>query len=283
MRILIVGAAGRLGSRLYELLSRTDDVIGVDLPDFDMTDFAAVQRFISEQQPEIVITTAAWTDVDGCALDPQRAIAINGFGAQNLVVATAAIGAAILYVSTNEVFNGELNRPYYEYDSTGAVNPYGYSKLVGERAVMSLNPRHYVVRTSWLFAHGGRNFLQVILNAASQGKTLRVVTDEVANPTYNDDLAEAINALVRTGRYGIYHLVNEGACSRYAFARYILDCAGYHDAPITPISRYEWHRPSKPPVYSGLANLAGASLGIRLRPWQEAVEAFLLKEGLHAK
>jgi dTDP-4-dehydrorhamnose reductase len=280
MRILIVGAAGRLGNRLVEVLRDIHDITGVDLPDFDMSDFNAVRAYISDTRPELVIVTAAWTDVDGCAREPQRAIGINGFGPQNIAVATAEIGASILYVSTNEVFNGDASRPYYEYDSTHPANPYGYSKLVGERAVMSLNPRHYIVRTSWLFAHGGKNFIQIILNAAEQGKTLKVVTDEVANPTYNDDLADAIAMLIQTGRYGIYHLVNEGGCSRYSFARYALDSAGYTDTPIIPISRYEWHRPSTPPLYSSLANLAGAQIGVRLRPWQEAVKAFLRKEGL---
>jgi dTDP-4-dehydrorhamnose reductase len=109
---------------------------------------------------------------------------------------------------------------------------------------------------------------------------LRVVTDEVANPTYNHDLAEAIAALIETRRYGIYHLVNEGACSRYTFARYFLDRAGYGDVPIERISSHEWSRPSKPPRYSNLCNLAGRHVGITLRPWQQAVDAFLLREGL---
>jgi dTDP-4-dehydrorhamnose reductase len=280
MRILVVGAAGRLGKQLVRILDPVHDVTGADLPALDMTDFARTRDVIREHRPELVLTTAAWTDVDGCARDPQRAIAINGFGAQNIAVATAEIGAAMLYVSTNEVFDGYSRRPYYEYDTPCPANPYGYSKLVGERAVMSLNPRHYIVRTSWLFAHRGVNFIQTILNAAKAGKPLRVVTDEVANPTYNDDLAEAIAALIQTGRFGVYHLVNEGGCSRYAFARYALDCAGFQNTPVAQISRYEWHRPSTPPLYSSLANLAGAQIGIRLRPWQEAVEAFLRQDGL---
>ena len=143
-----------------------------------------------------------------------------------------------------------------------------------------VNPRHYVVRTAWLFAHGGKNFIQSILGAAQVGKPLRVVVNEVANPTYNDDLADAIAQLIETGRFGIYHFVNEGACSRYDFARYALDRAGYAETAITPITSQMWPRASTPPEYAPLANLAGPMVGITLRPWRAAVDAFLAKEGL---
>ncbi|MCU0498167.1 MAG: dTDP-4-dehydrorhamnose reductase [Anaerolineae bacterium] len=277
MKILIIGAGGRLGSSLHTYLP---DAIGLDIADCDITDFNAVRACVHQYQPNLVIQTAAWTDVDGCAREPEKAIAINGFGTQHIALATAAIGAAHLYVSTNEVFDGRARRPYYEYDQTNPINAYGYSKVVGERALMSLNPRHYIVRTAWLFAHGGKNFIQTILNAAAAGKTLRVVTDEIANPTYNEDLALIITQLITTERYGLYHFTNHGTCSRYAFARYALDRAGHTETPITPISRQEWQRPSTPPAYSSLANLAGNQIGLTLRPWREAVDAFLTKEGL---
>jgi dTDP-4-dehydrorhamnose reductase len=195
-------------------------------------------------------------------------------------LAAAHVGAAVLYVSSNEVFEGKSGRPYREYDLTNPTNPYAYSKWVGERAILNINPKHYIVRTSWLFAHGGKNFIQSILSAAQAGKRLRVVTDEVANPTYNDDLAEAITRLIATERYGIYHLVNEGACSRWTFARYALDKAGFADTPVEQIMSREWPRTSVPPAYSSLSNLAARQLSITLRPWQEAVDAFLEKEEL---
>jgi len=280
MRILVTGAAGRLGGKLVEVLSPRHEVMGIDIAEVDIVDYAAIRAFVADLKPDIVLNPAAWTDVDGCAREPEKAILINGFGAQNVALAAAEVGAAVLQVSSNEVFDGTLNRPYYEYDTTHPVNAYGYSKVVAERAVMNINPRHYIVRTAWLFAHGGKNFIQAILGGARQGKPLRVVTDEVANPTYNDDLAEAIAKLTETGRYGVYHLTNEGACSRYAFTRYILDRAGYAETLIQPITAREWPRPSQPPTYTGMANLAGRSIGIELRPWQQAVDAFLQKEGL---
>lgn len=282
MRILVTGAAGRLGPKLVEILSPFHEIRGIDTEDVDIVDFAAVRDYVFAYQPQLIINPAAWTNVDGCSLEPEKAILVNGFGAQNLAVAAYEIGAAIMHISSNEVFDGKLNRPYLEYDTPNPVNPYGYSKFVGEEAVKATNPRHYIVRFSWLFAHGGRNFIQAILENARAGKPLRVVIDEVANPCYCDDVSEAIAKLIETERYGTYHLCNEGIVSRWEFARYVLDRAGFADTAITRITRQEWPRPSTPPVYSGLTNLAGKSLGIQLRDWREAVDAFLEKEGLLA-
>lgn len=284
-RILITGGAGRLGSRVTQLLRAAGvHVTSLDSDKLDITNFADVRAQVRDINPELVIHCAAWTNVDGCALDPERAVQINGLGAGNVAVATANIGVGMVYVSSNEVFDGtRANRPYAEYDMPNPPNPYGYSKYVGEQEVIRLNPRHYIVRTSWLFAHGGKNFIQTMIQAAMAGKTLRVVTDEVANPTYTDDLADALVRLSQTGRYGTYHLVNEGSASRWAFARYTLDHAGFADVPIAKISGKMWQRPSNPPMYCGLANVAGAAVGVRLRAWQAAVDAFLRKEGLYVE
>lgn len=285
MRILVTGAAGRLGGKLVEILSQQGhdvtgaDIVGNHVEHLDISDFQATRGFIVGLRPDVVIHPAAWTDVDGCAREPEKAIAINGFGTQHVALGAAAAGASVVCVSSNEVFDGRATRPYREYDVTNPVNPYGYSKWVGEQAALRVNPRHYIVRTSWLFAHGGKNFIHALLNLAQAGKPLRVVTNEVANPTYNDDLADAIARLIETERYGIYHLVNEGTCSRYQFARYFLDKAGFQGVPVEPITTYQWPRPSKPPTYAGLENMAGRHIGISLRPWQEAVDAYLLREG----
>lgn len=286
MKILVTGAAGRLGGRLVQTLSERGhevsgaDVVGEGVLRVDLTDFEATRAVVRACKPDIVLHPAAWTDVDGCARDPQKAIVVNGFGTQHVGLAAAEVGAAVLYVSSNEVFDGLRSKPYSEYDVPNPGNPYAYSKWVGERALMNINPRHYIVRTAWLFAHGGKNFIQAVLSAAEAGKPLRVVTDEVANPTYNDDLTAALATLIETERYGIYHLTNEGSCSRWAFARYFLDRAGYAGTPVEPIVVSQYGRPSVPPRYSSLQNMAGALMGIRLRSWQSAVDDFLQREGL---
>ena len=278
MKIFITGAAGKLGRQLARQLMKDHDVIGADARKLDVTDYRACQRIIHDIAPDIVLHPAAWTDVDGCARDPRQALLINGVGAHNIAASAAQLGIPVLYVSSNEVFDGRLNRPYTELDVPNPVNPYGYSKWYGERAVMQSNPRHYIVRTAWLFAHGGNNFVQAILKAAKAKKSLRVVTNEVANPTYANDVASAAAALIETQRYGSYHFVNEGAVSRWDFARRVLDRSGFQDTPIERISRHEWQRPSLAPEYTELANIAGASIGIRLRPWQESLQAFLQAE-----
>ena len=284
MRILISGAAGKLGSQLIKQLRGKHEVLGADvLGDvehfLDIEDYDACCSLVNALAPTIVLHTAAWTDVNGCALDPARALRINGVGTHNLAACCAITDIPMLYVSTNEVFDGMRRRPYREYDSPNPQNAYGYSKWYGERALLQINPRHYLVRTAWLFAHGGGNFIQAILAAAKAGKPLRVVTNEIANPTYTKDLAEAIARLIETERYGTYHLVNQGAVSRWQFARYVLDSAGFSDTPIERITRQQWQRPSLPPEYTAMENIAASSLSISLRPWQEGVDDFLKDEG----
>ena len=284
MRILVTGAAGNLGSQLIKQLRDKHEAIGADLHGdveyfLDIEDYDACCSLVHAVAPTIVLHTAAWTDVNGCALDPARALRINGVGTRNLAACCANSDIPMLYVSTNEVFDGMQRHPYREYDSPNPQNAYGYSKWHGERALQQINPRHYIVRTAWLFAHGGGNFLQAILAAAKAGKPLRVVTNEIANPTYTNDLAVAIARLIETGRFGAYHLVNQGAVSRWVFARYVLDRAGFSDTPIERITRQQWQRPSLPPEYTALENIEASSLTISLRPWQEGVDAFLKAEG----
>jgi len=282
MNLLITGGDGRLGRALHQLaLKGGHQVTAVNHSQLDITDWDAVRAMIRDLRPDAVLHPAAWTNVDGCAQNPAEALRINSYGAGNVAAAAANVGAWMLYVSSNEVFDGE--RPhgtYTEYDMPRPINAYGMSKYSGEQAVIQTNPRHMIVRTAWLFAHGGKNFLQTMIGAARDGKALRVVADEVGNPTYTDDLAAAMLQLTATQRPGIYHGVNSGAVSRWGFARYTLDRAGFGHIPIAKIARREWRRPSTPPAYTALANINAAALGIPLRSWQSAVDAFLKREGL---
>ena len=279
MKFFITGAQGNVGSRLsHELVAQGHDVIGVDIADFDITVFETVVARVSAARPDVVIHCAAMTNVDRCAEQPDEALRINALGTQNVAVASQQVGAALCYISTNEVFDGERGTPYREYDTPRPINPYGYSKWAGEQMVRDLAPRHFIVRISWLFAHTGKNFLQKMVSQAAENRPLAVVTDEVACPTYAEDLVPALVRLVQTGRYGIYHLANEGAASRYDFARHILSCYGFKDYPITPIISAQYPRPSRPPTYSALTNFMAAQMGIRLRPWREAVAAYAERE-----
>jgi dTDP-4-dehydrorhamnose reductase len=275
MRILITGAGGGVGQAL---MARAPEAHGVSHSQLDVTDGQAVAQYIGAMAPQVVIHCAALTNVDRCAQEPFEALRVNAFGTQNVALACQRVGAALCYLSTNEVFDGERGAPYGEYDPPRPANPYGYSKYVGEQIVRQLVPKHYIVRTSWIFAHNGRNFLQRIVSLAREGKPLSVVTDEVACPTYAEDLAEGVLGLISTERYGTYHLTNQGAISRYAFARAILDAYGMADYPIAPIVKAQFNRPSRPPTYSALQNTFAALIGITLRDWRAALDAFIARE-----
>jgi dTDP-4-dehydrorhamnose reductase len=279
MRILITGANGQVGRSLVQNLTRQGhDITGVDIDTMDVCDHLLVRSTFADVQPEFVIHCAALTAVDRCAEHPDEALAINGFGTRNVSLGCQAHNSTLIYISTNEVFAGTEYREYQEYDPPSPSNPYGYSKWVGEQTVRDLVSKHFIVRTSWLFAHGGHNFVHTILRLAKENKRLRIVTNEVSSPTYGDDLMAAIEKLIDTRCYGIYHLVNQGHASRYQFARHLLDMAGYTDFPLEPISLAEYPRSSRPPQYAILRNFAAAQLGITLRPWQEALAAFMEKE-----
>ncbi len=284
MRILVTGARGRLGSLLItDLRVQGHSVVGTDVDSLDIVDFDQVSQFVHKTQLELVIHCAALTAVDRCANNPDEAMRVNGLGTQALALACSADNIALLYISTNEVFDGQSNRAYLEYDRPNPINPYGYSKWMGEQIVRDMVQKYYIVRTAWLFAHGGSNFVHSILGRAREGKPLRVVTNEIGSPTYANDLSIAVTGLIELGRYGIYHLVNEGFASRYAFAREVLDLTGHTSVPIEPIALAEYQRPSRPPEFAPLRNFAAAQLGVTLRPWQDALQAFITREGLAEK
>ena len=272
MRILITGHKGQLGRALQ---ARWPSATGVDLPEVNITEAGAIESIVAEQRPEVIVHCAAMTDVDGAARDPQAAYHANGLGTQNVALAAARAGAALVYISTNEVFDGTKGAPYLEFDTPNPLNPYAASKRAGEWFTAQLTRQFFIIRTSWLTGRGGRNFVHRILQLADEKGRLSVVTDEIANPTFVDDLADGIVQLVGSGRFGIYHLTNAGYCSRYDYARHILDASGRGQIPVDAITLADYPRLSTPPKFSPLANQAAAALGITLRPWQAALAEFL--------
>ena len=274
MRILVTGVKGQLGQELLRAL-RDHKLAGIDLPEVDITQREAILTAIEEADADIVIHCAAYTDVDGCARDPQLAYRVNGLGTQNVALACFQAGAEMVHISTNEVFDGANSRGYQEWMPVNPQNPYARSKAAAEFHVRQQLPRAYIVRTAWAYAPGGHNFVHAILRHARENGAVSVVTDEIGNPTYMRDVAVAITRLLNTRQYGTYHFVNEGSCSRWEFANEILRLAGLDDVNNTPILSREFRRASTPPPYGALHNAAGAALGIRLRPWQEALAEFM--------
>jgi dTDP-4-dehydrorhamnose reductase len=273
MRIVITGHKGQLGRCLRNTLSG-HELFGLDLPEHDVGDPPTTLETIVDLQPDVVIHAAAMTHVDGCEQEPERAFRINALGTQNVALACGRCGAELVLVSTNEVFDGRLGRVYYEWDTPSPRSVYARSKAAAELYARSLLDRFYVVRTAWLYARGGNNFVTKILELADERGRLQVVTDEVSAPTYAPDLAAAIGQLLQTHHYGFYHFTNSGICSRYEWACKILELSGRESVPVKPITTHQWQRAAQPPLFNPITNFAGAALGITLRPWQEALEDY---------
>jgi len=276
MRIVITGARGQLGRSLQEGL-KSQDLLLIDLPEYDVTEPGIIDA-IEDFQPHVMIHAGALTDVDACELDPDSAYRVNALGTRNVAVACQRCHASLLYVSTDYVFDGTKGEPYLEFDQPNPIGVYGRSKLAGELFVRDLLSRFWIVRTAWLYAQGGNNFVAKILALTEERDELSVVTTEVGSPTYAPDLAQAIVRLIEYPLYGIYHLVNEGSCSRYEFAGRILEFAGKSGFPLHPVQAYD--RPTRVPVNATLRNFSAATqLGIRLRRWEEALRSYFGEAG----
>jgi dTDP-4-dehydrorhamnose reductase len=270
VRIVITGSAGQLGQALQAQL-QDQDLLLLDLPDYDITDHQQMQQVIVPFGPEVVVHAAALTDVDRCELQPEESHRVNALGAQNVALACQRCGAAMAYVSTDYVFDGTKEGPYWEWDQPNPQSVYASSKLAGEYYTQALLSRFYIVRTAWLYSRGPRNFVRTVLRLAEERDELHFVTDEVGSPTYAPDLARALSQLILHPLYGIYHFTNAGVCSRYEWAKAILELSGRPDYPIYPTHGYK--RPAKVPARSELHNFCGATqLGITLRPWRDALE-----------
>jgi len=236
-------------------------VLPLSHADLDVTDTAAVRAALGGA--ELVINCAAYTDVDGAESEPEAALRVNRDGARN--VAEAA--GTVIYVSSDYVFDGRAAEPYVESDPVGPLSAYGRSKLAGERATAQANPRHFVVRSAWLFGAGGHNFVETMLGL---GPAVRVVADQVGCPTFTGHLAEALVRLAGTDDYGVHHMAASGSCSWYEFAREIFTRAGV-DTRVNPCTTEDFPRPAPRPAYSVL----GSEHGHTLPHWREGLAAYL--------
>lgn len=310
MRVAVTGAGGRLGSALVARLTEAPfvrRVLAWDLPDHDLDDPASARRLVSTHHPDAVIHAAAWTDVDGCARDPALAMRRNGVAAGEMAQACVDSGAALILLSTNEVFDGRRDDggAYRATDLPNPPNPYGRAKLAGEQAARAAFeatgddfaaaaldawtdrdraiPALAIVRTAWLFGLPGSDFPQKILTAAARARrdelTLRLVSDEVGCPTYASDLAAAIVQLLREsnreggrGLGGIHHIVNSGRASRAEWAREVLRTAGL-DVPTEDVPMATWPRPSTPPAW-GVLEPTPLPDG-PLRNWRDALADYV--------
>jgi len=293
MRILVTGATGMLGSEVCQELLPDNEVIGIYLKNremgafpfkmilIDITDSSGISNVICQLSPEVVIHTAAYTDVDGCELDPDKAFLVNTQGTRNVALACKKCDAVMIYISTDYVFDGQANVPYTEDDVPHPINVYGQSKCEGEKEVTNILEKWFIVRTAWLFGIGGRNFVSTVLQLARQSQELKVVKDQFGSPSYCVDVAKQIRKMVVADAelesqnvisYGIYHVTNKGGCSRYEFAKEILK---YHhnSVNIIPVVSGEFPRPAMRPRYTVLSSKR--LVEDSMHEWQYALREYL--------
>jgi dTDP-4-dehydrorhamnose reductase len=273
VRVVITGAGGMLG---YDVVREAEqaghDVVSLTHDDLDIRDSGAVERVVESHRPEAVINCAAWTDVDGAESAFDGALAVNAAGARNLAAATARIGSKVVLPSTDYVFDGGKGEPYLESDPVKPLSAYGRSKLAGEGETRANNPRHFIVRSSWLFGLNGKNFVDTMLSLGRMHDEVVVVKDQVGCPTYAGHLAEGLVRLIEWDHYGVYHMAGAGECSWYDFAVEIFRQAGV-ECRVMSATTDMLGRPAPRPAYSVL--ISEREPGIYLPDWEDGLATFL--------
>ncbi len=282
-RILVIGAQGMLGRDLVTILRSSFgtgksgyEIFGWDLDEIDIREEANTVSKIESLRPEIVINLAAYTDVDDCEVQKEKAFSINAEGMKHVAMGGGRCKAKVIYISTDYVFDGQKKEPYLEEDPPSPINVYGQTKLEGERYLQALVEDSLIIRTQWLYGKYGTNFVSSILRQAMEKKVLSVVNDQTGSPTYAVDLSRAIVALIQSDGQGIFNVVNEEVCTWYTFAQAILKASGLEEVRIIPISSEELGRRAPRPSYSVLGTKKmKEKTGMSLRPWSEALKDYL--------
>jgi dTDP-4-dehydrorhamnose reductase len=280
VRIFVTGADGLLGSSLSPvLLQKGHEVEGVSEGDGDICLPGTLRPRLGAFRPEVLVHLAAWTDVDGCEGDPDRAHRVNAEGSRVAAAEAERVGAAVLAVSTDYVFAGTRDAPYREDDPPGPLGVYGRSKLAGEEAVKQAAVPWTVVRSAWLYGPGGRNFVDTLVDLARTRERIPVVDDQTGSPTFAADLAAGLGQLIEARVRGTVHLVNGGAATWFSLAREAVRLAGGDPERIVPATTAEIGRPAPRPAYSVLDTARAAAHGVRLRAWPEALAAYIGNQG----
>jgi len=275
----VIGAKGMLGRDLMGVLHASlpnDEIIGWDIEEIDIQKEEDTVFKIEKLRPDIVVHIAAYTDVDGCELDEEKAFAVNAEGTKHVALAASRCRAKMVYLSTDYVFDGNKREPYLESDSPHPLNVYGRSKLKGEQYVQEWVKDALIIRTQWLYGRYGKNFVTSILQQAREKRVLSIVNDQIGSPTYTVDLAKAISVLIQFDAQGIFHVANSDLCTWYTFGQAILKLLGMGKVRVIPISSKEFGRPAARPSYSVLnCQKLKKETGLALRPWSEALKDYL--------
>ncbi len=283
MKLMITGAKGQLGQDMMkECQRRQIEFIASDLPELDISDLAGVQAAVRAAKPDAIVNCSAYNAVDRAETDFQQACLVNGIGPKNLAIAAEEAGIVVMHFSTDFVFDGRKTEPYTIADTPRPLGRYGQSKRLGEQLLQAATNRFYLIRLSWVFGAGNDNFAKKVLQWAKGRDELRVVEDQVSCPAYTVDLAPTILDLLDTGAYGLYHLANSGFCSRYEWARHIIETAGLK-VKVLPARSDEFPVPAPRPAFSAMDPFPIPLLiGRELPSWQDATERFLQEIGASA-
>ncbi len=276
-KILVTGVNGQLGFDVVKHIQAIDrdEVLGVDIGDFDLSDAAAVKAFIHEFRPDAVVHCAAYTAVDKAETDSELCHRVNVEGSRNIATGCQEVGAKLVYISTDYVYGGTGDRAYETDEPTAPLGVYGKTKLAGEDACKQLVDKLYIVRTSWVFGKNGNNFVRTMLRLATERESLNVVNDQIGTPTYTVDLAAFIVYLLDTDKYGVYHFTNEGFCSWYEFAKEIFAQAGKRIA-LNGIPTIKYKTAAVRPLNSRLSKNNVYAIGYPAIPsWQDALKRYL--------
>jgi len=275
MKIFLTGAQGQLGRELQKRLQGTE-FLPTDVKELDITDAAAVSTMIGSYKPDVVIHGAAWTQVDAAEEKIDLAYRVNAIGTQNIAMACREVNAAMVYISTDYVFDGTLGRAYTEFDAPNPLSVYGKSKYAGEMLARQATDRLFTLRTAWLYGDGP-NFVRTMLKLGQEREELQVVDDQYGCPTSTVDLAEAVLRIIQTKRYGTYHAVNSGLTTWCGFANKIFELAGNTKVKVTPVTTGQFVRPAPRPAYSPMdTRLLRLALDWSPKPWEEALQEYLL-------
>jgi dTDP-4-dehydrorhamnose reductase len=289
MRLALIGSGGMLATKIRELAPVCYELFPLDLPEFDLTDPEQVSGILGEIAPHLIVNCAAFTNVDGCETAEEAATLVNGQGPLHLARTAMETGAVLVHISTDYVFDGTGHSPYTEDDPPNPMSAYGRSKRAGEKAILNSGlEKFFIVRTSWLYGPGGKNFVETIARLAGERKELRIVADQVGSPTYTADLAAAIFNLVASPSpraYGLYHFANEGFCSWHEFAAEIVAQLRKRGAPlsverIVPIRTEDYPLPARRPAWSVFSKEKyRQATGADIPSWQESLVRYMEERG----
>lgn len=296
MKILLLGAKGQLGQQIIKIIKEKKSELGslpkdiinaelvcMDIDDLDITNIDQVKSILNKEKPNIIINSAAFTNVDGCESNYDLAFKVNALGGRNLAIVSEEIGAKLVHISTDYVFDGKGSSPLKECDITVPISAYGKTKLLGENYVKDFCSRYFIVRTAWLYGYFGKNFVYTIMNAGRERGKLTVVNDQRGNPTNAEDLAYHVLKLAVTEEYGIYHCTGDGECTWYDFASKIIEYSGI-DCEVLPVTSDEYKTPAKRPEYSSLDNMMlRNTIGDEMREWEAALKCFMNNKDKYTK